>query len=138
MWKYREESLFYKRSVSILLFYNIFVKNGYLWYDDSIIQLHEAVSKLVHTILINKVRHKSIINLLHITNRPFFNHHFYNLHFYWPKINTHLYLIAARTQRSCCFIVRRDNSSRLVGFIVRRDNSSRLVSICWCHSYYSS
>ena len=34
----------------------------------TIIQLHEAVSKLVHTILINKVRHKSIINLLHITN----------------------------------------------------------------------
>ena len=33
-----------------------------------IIQLHEAISKLVHTILINKVRHKSIINLLHITN----------------------------------------------------------------------
>jgi hypothetical protein len=33
-----------------------------------IIQLHKAVSKLVHTILINKVRHKSIINLLNVTN----------------------------------------------------------------------
>jgi hypothetical protein len=47
--------------LSILLFYNIFAKNGYLWYDDSIIQLHEAVSKLVHTILINKVYHANLI-----------------------------------------------------------------------------
>jgi hypothetical protein len=46
----------------LLFFNNIFVTNCYLWYDDSIIQLHEAVSKLVHTILINKERHKSIIN----------------------------------------------------------------------------
>jgi hypothetical protein len=30
--------------------------------------LHEAVSKLVHTILIYKVGHQSIINLLHVTN----------------------------------------------------------------------
>jgi hypothetical protein len=28
----------------------------------------KAVSKLVHTILINKVRHQSIINMLHVTN----------------------------------------------------------------------
>jgi hypothetical protein len=42
----------------------IIVKNSCLCYDESLIHLHETVSKLIHTISINK----SIINLFHVTN----------------------------------------------------------------------
>ena len=70
MW-FREDAFFYWPSVSELLFLLIIVKNSYLWYDDSLILLHETLSKLGHTILINKVRYKSIIDLFHVTNMTY-------------------------------------------------------------------
>jgi hypothetical protein len=55
---YREETFFYSRSVSVLLFLKLFfLKTGHSLCDVSLIHLHETVSKLVHTILI-KVRHR--------------------------------------------------------------------------------